>query len=186
MIYSPEAFIAQIFLTFERRGGLHYGEAVTQLDHALQTAHNAHSAGEPEALVAAALLHDIGHLIPDEGEDAADRGMDMKHQEIGAAWLEQGFGPDLTEPVRLHVEAKRYLAARADGYLEGLSRASLESLRLQGGPMSDSEAEAFQTAAGFAAAIRLRQYDDLGKVDRAQIPPLAAYRERLLVLVARN
>lgn len=183
---SPEAFVAIIFGLFARRGNCHYGETVTQLDHALQTAHNARTAGEPEALVAAALLHDIGHLVHDEGEDAADRAIDLRHQQIGAEWLAQGFGPELTEPVRLHVEAKRYLAACEPGYVEGLSRASIDSLRLQGGPMTEAEANAFLGTEYCDAAIRLRQYDDLGKIDGAQIPRLATYREQLLALAVRD
>ena len=110
---SAEALVDAIFILFDRLGGHTYGEAVTQLDHALQTAHHARSAGAPDALVAAALLHDIGHLLQKQGEDAADRGIDAKHERIGAAWLAQGFGLEVTDPVRLHVEAKRYLAKRA-------------------------------------------------------------------------
>lgn len=186
MNQPSETFIAAIFALFERWGGDHYGEAVTQLNHALQTAHNARSAGEPDAIVAAALLHDIGHLLQEEGEDAAERGIDTMHQDLGAAWLAQGFGPEITEPVRLHVEAKRYLATRTPGYVGGLSAASLESLQLQGGPMTGAEADVFATHPAFDAAVRLRLYDDQGKVDGAQIAPLSAYREQLLALAFRN
>jgi len=183
---SAEDFVATIFDLFDRMGGDHYGEAVTQLDHALQTAHHAREAGEPDALVAAALLHDIGHLLQKHGEDAADRGIDTLHERIGAAWLAQAFGPDVSEPVRLHVEAKRYLATRAPGYVEGLSAASLQSLQLQGGPMSEAEAAAFETVAHFDPAVRLRRYDELGKAEKAQIAPLAAYRDLLTALARQN
>jgi len=165
---------------FTRLGALHYGERVSQLDHALQTAHNAAVAGESEAMVAAALLHDIGHLLHSDGEDAAQRGIDTCHEAAGARWLAQGFGLAVSEPVRLHVAAKRYRTFFEPAYLQSLSAASLESLHLQGGPMTAQEAAAFAAHPHSAAALRLRTYDDLGKRDRAQIPPLAAYRPLLL------
>ena len=182
--HSTQAFVDSIFALFDQLGGARYGEAVTQLEHALQCAHHARSAGDPDAMVAAALLHDIGHLLQKQGEDAADRGVDALHERIGAAWLAQGFGPQVAEPVRLHVEAKRYLAAREPGYLESLSSASSQSLELQGGPMSEAEADAFSTAAGFEAAVRLRRYDELGKVEGVTIAPLADYRDLLIALAA--
>jgi phosphonate degradation associated HDIG domain protein len=183
---STEAFVDSIFTLFGRLGGHHYGEAVTQLDHALQTAHHARSAGEPDALVVAALLHDIGHLLQKQGEDAADRGVDAFHERIGAAWLAQGFGPEVTDPIRLHVDAKRYLATRVPGYLEALSPASRQSLGLQGGPMSETEADVFETVPAFDPAVRLRRYDELGKVEGVGIAPLTDYRDLLLTLAARD
>ena len=183
---SAEAYVDSIFALFDRLGGAHYGEAVTQLEHALQCAHHARSAGDPDALVAAALLHDIGHLLEKQGEDAADRGVDARHERIGAAWLAQGFGAQVAEPVRLHVEAKRYLAAREPGYLEALSAASSQSLALQGGPMSEAEADVFSTAPGFETSVRLRRYDELGKVEDVEIAPLADYRELLIGLAAQT
>lgn len=185
-VTSAESFVDSIFALFDRLGDHTYGEAVTQLDHALQTAHHARSADEPAPLVAAALLHDIGHLLQKQGEDAADRGIDALHERIGAAWLAQGFGPQVTEPVRLHVEAKRYLATREPGYLEALSPASLQSLALQGGPMNEAEADAFETVASFDAAVKLRRYDEMGKVEGVKLPPLAAYRELLIALASRD
>ena len=181
-----EAFIDTIFALFERLGGASYGEAVTQLEHARQTAHHARRGGGSDALIAAALLHDIGHLLQKQGEDAADRGIDALHERIGAAWLAQGFGPEVAEPVRLHVEAKRYLATREPGYLESLSSASSQSLALQGGPMSETEADAFRTLPGFEAAVTLRRYDELGKVEGVAIAPLADYRDLLIALAAQN
>lgn len=182
-ITSPVAFIDSIFALFDRLGGEHYGEAVTQLDHALQTAHHARSDGQADALVAAALLHDIGHLLQKHGEDAATRGIDTQHERIGAAWLAQGFGPEVTEPVRLHVEAKRYLAAREPGYADLLSPASQQSLKLQGGPMTPAQATAFEALPAFDAALRLRRYDELGKVEGLVLAPMPAYRDLLIDLV---
>lgn len=184
--HNAEAVVLTIFALFDRSGGDHYGEAVTQLEHALQTAHHARAAGEPDALVAAALLHDIGHLLQKQGQDAADRGVDALHERIGAAWLARGFGPDVTEPVRLHVEAKRYLAARKPGYTDALSPASRQSLALQGGAMTEAEAEVFAATPHFDPAVRLRRYDELAKVEGVTLAPLSAYRELLLGLAARS
>lgn len=179
---SAEAFVDAIFALFDRSGSDHYGEAVTQLNHALQTAHHARSEDQTDALVAAALLHDIGHLLQKHGEDAADRGIDALHERIGAAWLAQAYGPEVTEPVRLHVDAKRYLATREPGYLEALSPASAQSLRLQGGLMPEAEAAAFEQSPAFEAAIRLRRYDERGKAEGVEVAPLSAYRPMLLGL----
>jgi phosphonate degradation associated HDIG domain protein len=183
---SPEDFVATIFDLFDRMGGDHYGEAVTQLDHALQTAHHAREAGEADSLVAAALLHDIGHLLQKHGQDAADRGIDAVHERIGAAWLAQGFAPEVSEPVRLHVEAKRYLATAEPGYAAALSPASSQSLHLQGGPMNEDEAAVFRTHPHFDTAVRLRRYDEMGKAEGAVIAPLAAYKAMLTALAART
>ncbi|MDP3405233.1 MAG: HD domain-containing protein [Brevundimonas sp.] len=183
---SAEAFVETILDLFDRLGGSSYGEAVTQMEHALQTADHAQRGGETDAMVAAALLHDIGHLLQKQGEDAADRGVDAMHERIGAAWLAQCFGPAITEPIRLHVEAKRYLTAREPGYGEALSGASRQSLALQGGPMSAAEADAFETLAAFEAAISLRRYDELGKAEDATIAPFGAYRDMLIALASRD
>jgi len=183
---SPESFVDAALALFDRLGGSTYGEAVTQMEHALQTAHHARSGGETEAVVAAALLHDIGHLLQKQGEDAADRGIDTVHERIGAAWLAQGFGPEVTEPVRLHVDAKRYLTTREPGYAEALSGASRQSLALQGGPMSEAEADAFEGLAAFEGAISLRRYDELGKAEGVTIAPMADYRDMLIALASRD
>lgn len=183
-IASADAFVDSLFDLFDRLGGEHYGEAVTQLDHALQTADHARRDGQPDTLVAAALLHDIGHLLQKHGEDAAERGIDALHERIGAAWLAQGFGPAVTEPVRLHVAAKRYLAAREPDYVARLSPASAQSLQLQGGPMSAAEAQAFEALPAFDAAVKLRRYDELGKAEGVAIAPLPTYRDLLISLVS--
>src|SRR5262245_54464919 len=119
--------------------GAYFGEAVTQTEHALQCAHLAVAAGAGDELIAAALLHDVGHLLHGLGEDVAQRGIDGRHEDGGADWLGQHFGPAVTGPVRLHVAAKRYLCAVDAAYHAGLSPASQTSLRLQGGPYSAEE-----------------------------------------------
>ncbi len=182
---SPAAIADEAIALFMRLGTLHYGEKVSQLDHALQCAHNARLADEDEAMIAASLLHDIGHLLHHEGEDAAERGIDTRHEITGADWLHERFGPAVSEPVRLHVDAKRYLALRQPTYVASLSPASLESLALQGGPMDADEASCFEQEPYRAEALRLRDYDDLGKKDRDDLPAFDSYRD-MLVRLARQ
>ncbi len=147
-------------------------EAVTALQHALQCAQLAEWAGAPPALVTAALLHDIGHFH--EGLAADDR-TDDGHELRALPWLGQHFGPAVTEPIRLHVAAKRYLVARDPGYREGLSPASIHSLALQGGPMSPAECAAFDAEPFGADALLLRRWDDAAKEPGRRTPSLAYY-----------
>jgi [1-hydroxy-2-(trimethylamino)ethyl]phosphonate dioxygenase len=176
----------EIVFIFEKRGARSYfGEPVSQLEHALQAAYFAQQEQAPEPLVVAALLHDIGHLLDEIPEDIAERGVDAKHEAIGQAWLEKRFGPEVYEPVRLHVDAKRYLCATDQTYLGKLSPASILSLKLQGGPMSGSEVAAFESHRFFREAVRLRRWDDLAKVEGAQVPDLSHYR-RVMEKVVRS
>lgn len=148
-----------------------YGlSAVNQLQHALQSAALAEAAGEPAWFISAALLHDVGHMIHNLGEDAADYGIDDSHEELAANWLARYFGPEVSEPVRLHVPAKRYLCAVDSSYFGKLSEDSVKSLALQGGPMAADEVIAFRTNPHFEAAVRLRTIDDKAK-DPTTITP---------------
>lgn len=166
----------QILALFEARGGEEYfGEAVSQLEHALQCGTLAQEARAPAELVVASLLHDIGHLLHEEGEDAAQRGLDTRHEEDGDRWLATRFPPSVTEPVRLHVAAKRYLCAREAEYLLALSPASKLSLELQGGPMSEDEASEFEANPFYAEAVRLRRWDDQAKVVDLKTPDMASF-----------
>ena len=165
----------QIRSAFERRGHEGYGEGVSQLEHAIQCAAFAQRDGAPPALVAAAYLHDIGHLLHDLPDDVADQGLDTQHESTGSAWLSQYFGPELTEPVRMHVAAKRYLAATETGYFDLLSDASRLSLKLQGGPMTPAQAQAFEAEPFFADALRLRRWDEEGKIENYQGPSPAHF-----------
>ena len=159
-----------------RGGAAYFGEPVSILEHSLQAAHSAELAGAGDAGISAALLHDVGHMLHGLDEEIASRGQDGMHEEIAANYLSRWFGEDVTTPIRLHVPAKRFLCWREPGYLEQLSPASIESLALQGGPMSPAEAEAFLSSPHAAAAITLRHADDAAKVRGLEVPQLNAYR----------
>jgi [1-hydroxy-2-(trimethylamino)ethyl]phosphonate dioxygenase len=166
------AFIKDLF---QNRGSeAYFGEAVSQREHALQSAYLAHCDGGPDSLVAAALLHDIGHLLGMQ-DDAAEHGIDAFHEEIGCAWLDKHFGREVSEPVRLHVAAKRYLCAVEPEYPRGLSPASVTSLGLQGGPMGAEEIRQFEDNPFHSDAVRLRRWDDEAKVPDLSVPGLEAY-----------
>lgn len=161
---------------FRDRGDSNYGgEAVTQREHALQAAMFARRTGAPDALVAAALLHDVGHLLHHLPEDAPDHGTDDSHEALAAEWLARHFAPEVVGPVRLHVAAKRYLCAADPSYRGMLSAPSLRSLELQGGPMSPDECGAFEASPHFDAAVRLRRWDEAAKVAGLPTPTVEEF-----------
>ncbi len=168
--------IESIFTVFRERGNRQYGENVTELEHALQTAAFARQFNEPDAILVSCLLHDYGHLLHDLGEDIAQQGVDAQHEELGAKLLKGMFPEAILEPIRLHVAAKRYLCWKEPAYAEGLSASSALSLKLQGGPMTDSEATAFASLPHYHAAVLVRRYDDMGKVPGMQTASLESYR----------
>jgi phosphonate degradation associated HDIG domain protein len=158
-------------------GQQHYGEsAVTQLEHAIQCAMLAERDAAHAALVAASLLHDLGHLVNPDDRAATSRGEDGEHELIAADYLARWFGDEVTLPIRLHVAAKRYLTATEPGYAATLSRASVLSLEAQGGPFSPQEVRRFATLPGAADAIRLRRWDERAKEQGAAIPELGYFR----------
>jgi len=170
---------------FAVRGNSQYGgEAVTQLEHALQAAAAAVADGAEEPLVVAALLHDLGHLLHDLPADTPEAGIDDHHENAAATFLAKQFGPEVCEPVRLHVAAKRYLTAIEPDYLARLSGPSVTSLQLQGGPMNPAEQAAFRANAHWQSALRLRRYDEDAKVAGAAAPPLTDFLP-MLARVAR-
>jgi phosphonate degradation associated HDIG domain protein len=166
------SIMEEIRVAFAKRGHEGYGEGVSQLEHALQCAVFAERAGAAEPLIVATLLHDIGHMLHDLPEDIADSGLDTQHESLGSAWLSQHFGPEVSEPVRLHVAAKRYLSASEAGYYDVLSEASKLSLKLQGGPMSTQEQANFGAERFFKEAVSLRRWDDEGKIVGMETPDL--------------
>lgn len=178
------AFLADIF---ERRGADSYlGEAVTMSEHMLQGALLAEREGAGDVLVAAALLHDIGHYTSEFGESSFDHGVDNHHDAAGARVLEPYFPPVVTEAARLHVAAKRYLCATDPSYFGRLSPASVHTLSLQGGPMSADEVEAFRRNPFHAEAVRVRIWDEGGKVPGVVTPPFAHYAPLLQRIVDRH
>jgi phosphonate degradation associated HDIG domain protein len=147
---------------YARHGELNYGEGVTQMEHALQSAALAEAHGCAPTLVAAALLHDIGHLFEKEDEVAGFT-IDHRHERTGADALMDLFVEAVWQPVALHVAAKRYLCFKDEEYSAALSHASQRSLKLQGGAFSAAEAEAFESRAYWRDAVALRRFDDMGK-----------------------
>ncbi|MFT4657465.1 MAG: phosphonate degradation associated HDIG domain protein [Candidatus Aldehydirespiratoraceae bacterium] len=161
---------------YERKGASNYDEAVTQLAHALQCGNLAMESGATSATIVAAFLHDIGHLLVDEHDGNGDfLARDLHHEEVGARFLANWFGPEITEPIRLHVPAKRFLCATDSGYHDGLSAASVRSLEVQGGPMNDDELAAFRASEGFETAVDLRRWDDGAKLSDASTPSLDTF-----------
>lgn len=167
--------VEKILALYERHGGIAYGEDVTMREHALQCAGLAQSDGAAPELVAAALLHDVGHLI----EEADDEYGYHRHDRSGAEFLAAHFPPAVVAPVRLHVAAKRYLCATENDYFARLSPASVHSLEMQGGPMSRDEARAFESEPHHEAAVRLRRWDEDAKVAGAATLELVRYRDLL-------
>ncbi len=177
------ASVDHVLALYEDFGSLQYDEELAQIDHALQTAALAAHEGAAEELIVAALLHDVGHLLAIEaglaaGESAVPAA-DLTHEAVGARYLAGLFPPAVTGPIALHVRAKRYLCGMKPEYIDGLSAGSVRSLELQGGPMSLTELRVFERNPASAAAVRLRGWDDGGKLDGLQVAPLSAYVEML-------
>ncbi len=169
---SGKSVLDEIAVLFAVHGGETYGEGVTIAEHSLQTAALARAEVADETLCLAALLHDVGHFL----EERDDRFGYHKHDRSGGDWLAERFPEAISEPVRLHVAAKRYLCAIEPAYFAILSAASRHSLERQGGAMSTDEAAAFGTHPFAADAVRLRRWDDRGKVTGLEVPRFESYR----------
>ena len=178
--------VAEILSLFEIKGNRAYeGEGVSQLEHALQSAHRAEQDGAAPELICAALLHDIGHLINDRGETPTLRGEDDLHQYMALPFLRPAFPEAVLGAIRLHVDAKRYLCAIRPGYREALSGDSKRSLELQGGVFAPAQAERFIRQPFAADAVKVRLWDDAAKVPGLPTPGLAHF-EAILRTVARR
>ncbi|WP_432840551.1 phosphonate degradation HD-domain oxygenase [Dactylosporangium sp. CA-092794] len=172
---------------FDGEGARDYlGEPVTQAEHMLQAAALAVRDGAPDALVAAALLHDVGHFHGVVTGADLMAGTDNHHSDTGADWLAQWFGPAVCEPVRLHVAAKRYLCAVEPGYYERLSEASRFTLGVQGGPMPAEQAARFAALEFAADAVTLRRWDERAKDPSMNVPPFSWYHQILRNLAMRR
>jgi phosphonate degradation associated HDIG domain protein len=184
---DSDQLVSEIAGMFARRGNdMYAGEPVTQTEHALQTAWQAEQDGATPALVTAALLHDVGHLLHDLGEDCAEEGIDDRHEALGAEWLARHFRPEVVEPIRLHVAAKRYRCSVDPAYHARLSDASRLSLKLQGGPFSNSQASHFEQHPYFEDAVRLRLWDEAAKIPNLETPPLQHFLEGVRTTIARE
>lgn len=165
---------------FARRGAEEYmGESVSMAKHMEQSAACAVAYGASDELIIAALLHDIGHFVGDFPIDSLENGIDNYHEEAGAQFLQPYFPASLTEPIRLHVAAKKYLCAVDSQYLNRLSAASVQSLEVQGGPMTEAEIIEYETNPYYQSAVKVRLYDDDGKVAGLDIKPVSSYRNKM-------
>jgi phosphonate degradation associated HDIG domain protein len=177
---SPQTIVAVLGDIFERRGGEEYlGEPVTMAGHMLQGACLAERQGEAEIIVVATLLHDIGHFTSEFGMFSMEDTHDKHHEEAGARVLERFFPSLVTDCVRQHVAAKRYICATDPNYLAQLSEASVHSLKLQGGPMNAAEVAAFQKHPNLKEIVRVRHLDDAGKIAGMATPGFAHYAPML-------
>jgi gamma-butyrobetaine dioxygenase len=183
LLQRRSAALDELEHLFEGEGaGEYLGEAVTMAEHMLQAGALAEAAGAPAHLVAASLLHDVGHF---NGSGLKlMQGQDNRHSHTGADWLAQWFGPEVTEPIKLHVAAKRYLCAVEPEYRAGLSEASEYTLQVQGGPMTPDEAAAFAAHPGAEDAVAVRRWDDQAKVAGAPAPAFAHFRALLADLMS--
>lgn len=171
--------LPDIELLFARHGANQYsGEPVTQLEHALQTAHLAEQSDADDALVTACLLHDLGHLLNEQGDTPSLRGIDDTHQYYALPFLRALLPGAVLEPIKLHVDAKRYLCCVNTGYFGRLSDDSKRSLALQGGVFTEVQAATFLSQSGAREAVLLRQWDDLAKQDGLATPSLAHFLAR--------
>jgi phosphonate degradation associated HDIG domain protein len=181
---SIVAFIGDIF---ERRGADSYlGEQVTMSEHMLQAAALAEESDAGDELIAAALLHDIGHYTNEFPEDAQNAGIDTHHDEAGAAVLAPFFPRLVTDCVRHHVAAKRYLCATDPTYYDRLSPASVHTLNLQGGPMTPAEVAAFRENSNLDPIIQVRLWDEAAKTPGTPTPPFSHHAPMLQRVVAAH
>lgn len=183
---NPPAVVDEIFSVFRANGHRSYGEDVTELEHALQSATFAMRQNQSREVIAASLLHDFGHLLHNLGEDIANQGIDARHEHIGANRLSAWFGEEVVAPIRLHAASKRYLCWKEPGYYESLSEASKKSLALQGGRMDAEEAAVFEAGPHYHNAVSVRRCDDLGKVPGMVTPSLEEFRSLLEPLVRNS
>ena len=176
MTDQPLADAIDIFLD---QGQRPYTEVVSQLEHALQCALLAEAESGDGDLIAAAFLHDIGHMMQKHGQGAADRGIDDRHEDIARGWVGRYFNDRVAEAVGQHVAAKRYLCAARPEYFDTLSPASVKSLELQGGPMSADEVQAFESRPHWEDAVKLREWDDRAKTAGLDTPGIDHFKPYL-------
>ena len=187
-LISSTAFIDLLSDLFYRGRSVAYGKGeVSMCGHMLQTAELAAEAGAAPPLLVACLLHDIGHFGTDYPlyfDDESHSHMqtasqDLHHEEAGASMLTPFFEPDVIEPIRLHVAAKRYLCATDPEYAVQLSTTTYHTLGLQGGIMDDQKVEAFLGLPYSSDAVQLRRWDDAAMTTNRSVPGLEHYMDLL-------
>ena len=179
-LFMNKDIVSYIINLLQTKGAdIQYGnEDVTQLEHALQCAELAEQHNLPNPTIAAALMHDIGHLLYEDG-DPIHKGKDGYHENLGADYLSNYFKEDVTIPIRAHVDSKRYLSSIEDGYYDSLSEASKLSLKVQGGPFTKEEADQFIKKPFMKEAVEMRRFDDMAKVLNKKTPDLNHFRPYL-------
>ena len=171
--------IDKIIKKYQTNKDFYLGEKVTIAEHMIQTAMLAEKNNSPQSLICACLLHDIGHFIIKDPDQLVSKSVDGKHEDIAFNFLKNYFKPEVTEPIKLHVNAKRYLC-RKKSYYNLLSKASKVSLELQGGKMNNDEAQKFILLKHHKDAITLRKYDDEGKIPNMKIKNINDYKELII------
>jgi len=171
--------VDKIINKYQNNNSLYIGEKVTITEHMVQTAMLAEENNSTESLVCACLLHDFGHFIIEDPDYLVTKSIDGKHENVAFNFLKNYFKPEVFEPIKLHVQAKRYLC-RNKSYWNILSEASKTSLKLQGGIMSDNEAKKFVSLKFHDDAILLRKYDDDGKIPNIKTKKIEDYRDLII------
>ena len=171
--------VDKIINKYQNNNSLYIGEKVTITEHMVQTAMLAEENNSTESLVCACLLHDFGHFIIQDPDYLVTKSIDGKHENVAFNFLKNYFKPEVFEPIKLHVQAKRYLC-RSKSYWNILSEASKTSLKLQGGIMSDNEAKKFISLKFHDDAILLRKYDDDGKIPNIKTKKIEDYRDLII------
>ena len=170
--------IEKIIDKFQNNKSLYIGEKVTIAEHMIQSAMMAEKTKSKDTLICSCLLHDYGHFILEDPDALVREKKDGKHEDVGYEYLKKYFKEEIVEPIKNHVLAKRYLA-RDQKYFNLLSPASITSLKLQGGLMSDDEAQTFEKNKYFKDSIKLRRFDEAAKNEGVKIKDIIEYKSLL-------
>jgi len=170
-----EHIVDKIINNYQTKKNFYIGEKVTISDHMIQTAMLAEKNHLPKSLICACLLHDYGHFVIEDPDLLVTKSLDGEHEKVGFDFLKGYFKPEVTEPIKLHVQAKRYLC-RNKSYYDLLSDPSKISLELQGGIMSEEEVQKFTSLKFYKDAIILRKYDDDAKIPNIKMKKIDDYR----------
>ena len=185
---QAEKIADEIIGIFQNKGGSDYaGEPVTQLEHACQAAQLAEKQGYDDEVILAAFLHDLGHLLEEEGLEHMEGYGVKDHEAVGADYLrERGFSKRTADLINSHVAAKRYLCYANKRYYDNLSHASKMTLQFQGGPMSEEEAKAFEANPMKNLIIKMRTWDEEAKLPEVPVPDLKVFRDKIVSHLSGN